>query len=210
MIKYMEKYVLDTNVFFNMEPGLGLGKKTEEVVINVTKIGKDMKKEKKGELFMPPRAIDEFLSFFKDKEQEFITDFLSVITIKSPDISKMQFSSGVFYKIVQDIRNRSYKGLNIGEEEIQNAGHKMMGKKDLKKQEFEMEIGGVIKSFRERYRKATRFGFLDSLADLDVIVLAKEQDAFLITSDEGVLKWAKLFGVKEMPALAWKKRFLLE
>ena len=210
MIKYMEKYVLDTNVFFNMEPGLGLGKKTEEVVVAVTKIGKDIKKEKKGELLMPPRAIDEFLSFFKDKEQEFITDFLSVITIKSPDISKMQFSSGVFYKIVQDIRNRSYRGLNIGEEEIQSAGKKLMGKKDLKKQEFEMEIGGVIKSFRERYRKATRFGFLDSLADLDVIVLAKEQDAFLVSSDEGVLKWAKLFGVKEMPAAAWKKRFLLE
>ena len=210
MIKYMEKYVLDTNVFFNMEPGLGLGKKTEEVVVAVTKIGKNIKKEKKGELLMPPRAIDEFLSFFKDKEQEFITDFLSVITIKSPDISKMQFSSGVFYKIVQDIRNRSYRGLNIGEEEIQSAGKKLMGKKDLKKQEFEMEIGGVIKSFRERYRKATRFGFLDSLADLDVIVLAKEQDAFLVSSDEGVLKWAKLFGVKEMPAAAWKKRFLLE
>lgn len=206
----MEKYVLDTNLFFNMEPGLGIGRKTEEVVISVTKTGKRMKKEKKGELLMPPRAVDEFLSFFKDKEQEFITDFLSVITIKSPDISKMQFSSGVFYKLIQDVRNRSYKGLNIAEEEIQNAGKKMMGKKDLKKQEFEMEIGGVIKSFRERYRKATRFGFLDSLADLDVIILAKEQNAHLVSLDEGVLKWAKLFGVKEMPALAWKKRFLLE
>ena len=32
----MEKYVLDTNIFFNISSDLNLGKKTEEVIVNLT------------------------------------------------------------------------------------------------------------------------------------------------------------------------------
>jgi len=67
----MENYILDTNLFFNMEAGLNMGKKTEEVVRKVTEIGKKLKKLKQAEFYMPPRTIDEFLSFFKEKNQQF-------------------------------------------------------------------------------------------------------------------------------------------
>ena len=202
----MEKYIFDTNLFFNMESGLNLAKKTEDVVVEVTKIAKRLKKENTGIIFMPPRAIDEFLSFFENKQQLFLKEFLSTITIKSPDIHKIQFPSGVFYAIVEDIRQRSHRGLNIGEEEIVNAAKKAEGKGSFQKKDFEIMVGSVITTFRDRYRKATRFGFIDSLTDLDLIVLAKEQDAFLISSDEGVMKWAKTFGVKEMPPGVWQQR----
>jgi hypothetical protein len=202
----MDKYIFDTNLFFNMETGLGLAKKTEDVVVEVTKIAKKLKKNNSGIIFMPPRAIDEFLSFFEDKQQSFLKEFLSVITIKSPDVHKIQFHAEVFYAIVEDIRQRSYRGLNIGEEEIKNAAKKTMGKLTGNKKEFEIMIGSVITTFRDRYRKATRFGFLDSLTDLDLIMLAKEQDGLLVSSDEGVMKWAKLFGVKEMPPGVWRQR----
>jgi len=76
----------------------------------------------------------------------------------------------------------------------------MMGKQKTDKRGFQTTIGPVIKKFRERYRQATRLGFLDSVADLDLIMLAKEQDGFLVSSDEGVLKWGRRFGVKETPA----------
>jgi hypothetical protein len=204
----MEKYILDANLFFNMEAGVDLGIKTQDVVVNITKIAKRLKEEKKADFIIPPRVVDEFLSFFEDKNQPFIKNFLSTITIKSPDISKTETSTNVFYLLIDEIRQRSYRGLNIGEEEIEKAGRLMVDQKNLSKKEFEIKIGEVIKKFRERYRTATRVGFLDSVADLDLIILAKEQDGVLVTTDEGVLKWARIFGVKEMPAGAWGKQLL--
>lgn len=202
----MDKYILDTNIFFNMEAGLGLGNKTEEVVTELTKKIIELKKNKKAEFYMPPKAVDEFLSFFEDKEQAFLKDFLSQITVKSPDSSKTSFSSSVFYKLIEDIRLRSYRGLTIGEEEIINAARLMTGSRDMSKKDFEIKIGAVVKKFRDRYRNATRAGFLDSLTDLDLIVLAVEQDAYLVTTDEGVLIWGRMFGVKEMPSGVFRKR----
>ncbi len=202
----MEKYILDTNLFFNMEAGLGLGKKTEEIIVNLTNIISRLKKEKKAEFFMPPSIVSEFLSFFDNKEQLFLKNFLSAITIKSPEKSKISFPSTVFYQLIEDIRNRNYKGLNISEEEIESAGRKMMEEKNLGKKDFQIKIGATIKNFRSRYRNATRTGFLDSVADLDLIVLSIEQGAFLISTDEGVLNWGRVFGVKEMPSLVFQKR----
>ena len=94
----------------------------------------------------------------------------------------------------------------ISEEEIESAGRKMMEEKNLGKKDFQIKIGTTIKNFRNRYRNATRTGFLDSVADLDLIVLAVEQGAFLISTDEGVLSWGRHFGVKEMPSLVFRKR----
>lgn len=202
----MESFILDTNLFFNIGAGLGMGKTTEEIVLKLTETIKKLKKNSKAIFYMPPRIIDEFLSFFENKEQEFIKNFLSCINIKSPNQSEVDFSSKIFYQLVEDIRNRSYKGLNIAEEEITKTGEHMSGKKIESKKEFQMTIGKFIKTFRDRYRNATRTGFLDSVADLDLIVLSKEVDGFLVTSDEGVLSWGRTFGIKEMPASVFQKR----
>lgn len=202
----MKIYILDTNLFFNMEAESGLGKTTEEVVKNLCFFIKELKNKKRADFFMSPRAVDEFLSFFEDKNQDFIKDLLALINIKSPDQSQINFSAQIFYQLVGDIRERSYRGLRIGEEEIKKAGELMKGKGDLSKKDFEIQIGAFIKKFRERYRNATRTGFLDSVADLDCIVLAKEQNGYVISADEGVLSWARIFGVRELPVGVWKKQ----
>ena len=189
-----------------MSAGLNMGKTTEVVVIKITKTIKQLKKDKKADFYMPPKIVDEFLSFFEDKNQEFIKDFLSSVNIKSPNPATINFSAQVFYRMVEDIRNRSYKGLNIAEEEIVKTAETMSGKKTESKKDFQMVTGKFIKSFRDRYRNATRTGFLDSVADLDLIVLSKEVDGFLVTSDEGVLNWGRTFGIKEMPVSIFQKR----
>jgi len=194
----MDSYVLDTNLFFNMEAGLGLGKKTEEVVITITEAVARHKKNKTAKFFVPPRIIDEFLSFFEDKEQEFIKKFLSTITVKSPHYNRDQIPAPVFYKLIEDVRARSYRGLAIGDETIKKTAQEFNNKNIEGKKEFEMAVGPLVKNFRERYRQATRFGFLDSVADLDLIMLAREQDAALVSADEGVTKWGRIFGVREI------------
>lgn len=182
-----------------------MGDKTEEVIINMTQT--IIKANKKGAgFFMPPRIVDEFLSFFENKEQSFLKKYLSTVTIKSPDVRKTNLGGEVFYRLIEDIRRRSYRGLAVAEEEIIRAGRLMMGKVGLNKVEFEKTIGSVVKTFRDRYRQATRFGFLDSLADLDLIMLACDLNGFLVSSDVGVIKWGRVFGVKEMPVSVFAAR----
>lgn len=188
----MHSYILDTNLFFNMQAGLRFGDTTDKVMENMLLCGKQVK------LYMPPRIVEEFLSFFENKEQDNIKRLLAEITVKTPVVDSFQFPASVFYTLVDDIRNRSYRGLRTGEEEIEQAAQSFMGAQTLTKMEFQKKIGVQIKGFRDRYRQATRVGFLDSIADLDIIVLAKETDGTVVSTDEGLLKWSRLFGVKEM------------
>lgn len=202
----MDTFILDTNLFFNMAAGINMGKKTEDVVVGLTEKARILTKNKKAVFFMPPLAVDEFLSFFENKDQGFIKDFMAVINIESPDLTRALFPATVFYKLIEDIRARSYRGLNIAEEEIENSTRQSMGLKIEGKKEFQIKIGAFIKKFRERYRNATRAGFLDSVTDLDLIVLSKQKDGFLVSTDEGVLSWGRTFGVKEMPVSVFRKR----
>lgn len=202
----MERFILDTNLFFNMEPGLGMGKKTEDVVVALTQSIKKFKETEKAEFFAPPKIIDEFLSFFEDKNQQFIKDFLSVITVKSPDMHKVQLPAIITSQLIDDVRNRNRRGQIIAEEEISKASREMMGAGNLERKDFEIKSGSYIKSFRERFRQATRFGFLDSVADLELIILAKELDGVLVSTDEGVIRWARVCGVKEMSAPVFGKK----
>ena len=202
----MEKYVLDTNVFFNMEAGLDLGKTTKEVIANLSEFARTLRGEKGIEFLMPPRIVDEFLSFFDTPLESYVQDFLSLVTVKSPHTHSLTFSAQVFYELINEIRLRSYRGLQIGEEEIGKAAQAFIGTETLNKKDFQIKIGEHIRTFRDRYRNATRAGFLDSVADLDLIVLAKEVDGYVVSTDEGVIAWARMFGTKEMPLSTFRKR----
>jgi len=192
-------FILDTNLFFNMEAALGMGDKTEDVIKAMTEAIKKHKKD--GHTFyMPPRIVDELLSFFEDPKQAFLQQFLYEVVIKSPEIQDIQIGASIFYKLINDIRGRSYRGMDIGEEYIKKGAELFVGKEHMERKAVEMTVGPTVKNFRERYRNATRAGFLDSLADLDLIMLAKEVNGIVISADEGVLKWGRIFGVKEMPA----------
>lgn len=208
----MESFVLDTNIFFNMEAGLNLGRTTIEVINSLSRLIKNLKKQKKAEFYMTPKIIDEFLSFFEEKDKKTAEIFLSLITIESPQMDKINFSALIFEKIIDDIRKRNYRGLNIAEEEIEAAVKSFIGKAIENKKDFQIKIGEFIRRFRERYRKATREGFLDSVADFEIIVLAKQKNGFLVSTDQGVIDWGRFMGVREMPPLVFSKHleFLLQ
>ena len=205
----MEKYVLDTNLFFNMEPGLNIGTKTNEVLALITKSIKNLKN--KALFYMPPSIVKELESFFKDKDTSLLKEFLSEIVVKSPDTTKITLPAEFFYKIIKDVRERSYKGLLTSEKELTNAVLSLNGIRFKDKKETQIKIGKNIKNLRDKYRQNTRTGFLDSVADLDLIILAKEQDAYLVSTDEGVVNWGRIFGVKEIdPQIFGKKIICLE
>ena len=170
----------------------------------VTNIGNHLKKAKKAEFFMPPLILDEFLTFI-DQGDDYIQNFLAMMVVKAPEYSKIDFPAKVFYELVKEMRHRSYRGLQVGEEVLQESGKTMMETEKLSRIDYQKTIGEHVKKLRERYRQATRGKFLDSVADLDLIVLAKELSGTLVTADEGVLLWGREFGVKETLPQVWKR-----
>ena len=49
---------------------------------------------------------------------------------------------------------------------------------------------------RKSYREALREGIIDSKEDVDLILLAKELDALLVTVDHGAIAWAEKLGIR--------------
>jgi len=200
----MEKYVIDTNLLFNMEGNMGLGEKTEVIIKALTHaFQKDAVNIK---IYMPPSIKEEIESFFDDPSQTFLHDFFSSVTIKSPNLSEIMVASTVMGKFIDECRTRAYRGMNVAEESITKAATEFMGKETLPRKEFQIAVGSIIKSFRERFRNATRTNFIDSSGDFDLIMLAREQDAYLVSTDEGVIRWGRLFGVKEMTSVVFGKK----
>lgn len=205
----MDKYVLDTNLLFNMEPGLGLGSNTNEVIENLLSAIKIIKKNKNTEFLMPPSIVKEIKSFF-ETETPLLKSFFAEITVKSPNITSTTFPASLFYSFVEEIRERSSRGLDIAEDELYKAVASLAPVELTDKKDIQIKTGEFTKKLRDRYRQATRTKFLDSTADLDLIVLAKEEGAYLVSTDEGVVVWGRRFGVKEMDPEVFGKKLTKE
>jgi RNA ligase partner protein len=54
----------------------------------------------------------------------------------------------------------------------------------------------IIQDMRRKYREALREGIIDSKEDVDLLLLAMELDALLITADHGLIKWAEKLGIR--------------
>ena len=108
---------------------------------------------------------------------------------------------------MNEVRVRNYEGLKIGEDVVWEAAKKTFNTSN--KSRFQKEVGQLISKFRERYRNATRHKFLDSIPDLDLILLAYELNATIVSSDEGVVLWGRNLGIKELPPDFLKERLFL-
>jgi len=201
----MEKYIIDTNFFVNLEIKSGFGKNPLEIIYNFSELAQKIKKEKKADFFTTPAIIEELKTFFEDPEKALIP-FLTVVSVKSPKMNEINFPAKTTALLVEETRERAYKGLKVSEDIILNTAKKFSSSTFLNNIDFQKKVGEEIKNLRDRYRNATRVNFLDSINDFELIVLSKEIDGFLVTADEGLLKWARLFAVKEISAKILKNK----
>ena len=124
---------------------------------------------------------------------------------KAPDRYKVKVPSKIFYEYVDYMRSRINKGMNISEEAVWESVSRCITLSDEgknlreTKEEIEREVvGSIIRKFREKYRAALRYGILDSAPDIDVLLLAKELDAAVVSQDLGIQRWAEQLGLRFM------------
>ena len=173
------KFVLDTSIFTNPQ----LYKKFSNDIIDATEDLLYLMEHSGVEFYMPISVYNELQKMIKlDK---LIPKFEFIIRLRNPRKYNLLIPAEFVYDFISDLRNRINKGLRVAEEHVRNAQGKS-----------KENLGEVIRSLREKYREALRQGILDSKEDVEVILLAYELDAILVSADEGIRKWAKELGIK--------------
>ncbi len=170
---------MDTSLFVNPEVRTNFGKTPTEAMEGFLSLAVQIPTL---DFYMPSSIFSELLNFID--ESKISGDLLIVLRQKSPSRHELSCPAFLLYELIDDIRERVNKGLRVAEKAV---------RKTSKEKENEKEI---IQNLRRNYRDALRDGIIDSKEDVDLILLAKELDALLVTADNGVIKWAEKLGIR--------------
>jgi uncharacterized protein len=132
------------------------------------------------EVYMPPSIRAELDTFVSDDQLP--ADFELVIQLRAPSRYQVKVPGQMLYEVIDDIRARIDRGLRVAEKMVRQVGTS--------------EPDKVIAELRGQYREALRSGLLDSREDVDVILLASELDAAVVSSDRAVVHWAETLGLR--------------
>jgi RNA ligase partner protein len=171
------KVVLDTSLFVNPDVRTSLGETPTEALETFLFLAAQIHIM---EFYMPPTIFGELLNFVqKDKIPG---DLLVILHQKPPKKHELKCPAFLLYELIEDMRERVNKGLRIAEKAVRSA--------EKKKPEE------IIQELRRKYRDALREGIIDSKEDVDLLLLAMELDALIITADQGLIRWAEKLGIK--------------
>ncbi|MCK5503690.1 MAG: RNA ligase partner protein [Thermodesulfovibrionia bacterium] len=172
-----DRIVLDTSLFVNPEVRNDFGDTPTRAIDGFLVLAEQIPSL---EFYMPSSILKELMNFVDQKKIP--GSFLALVHQKSPSKHELTCPAFLLYELIEDIRDRINKGLRIAEKAVRNVGNG-----------DEREI---IQGMRKNYREALREGIIDSKEDVDLILLAKELDALLVTVDHGAIKWAEKLGIR--------------
>ncbi len=172
-----ERVVLDTSLFVNPAVRGNFGSTPTEAVEGFLFLASQIPTI---EFYMPSSIFKELLNFIEPDKVS--GDLLSILHQKSPNKHELTCPAFLLYELIDDIRERVNKGLRIAEKAVRSVQ--------------KADESDVIQSMRKNYRDALREGIIDSKEDVDLILLAKELNALLVTTDYGAIKWAEKLGVR--------------
>ncbi|MCE4604240.1 MAG: RNA ligase partner protein [Aeropyrum sp.] len=135
-------------------------------------------------VYMAPSSRSELERFLEGNgvQPSSVSRLLAWIRVKPPATHDLRLPAAVFRRYVESVRSRLDRGLRVAEEHVRRA---VRGE----------EEGSVVRSLREKYREHTRKGILDSVEDVDTLLLALELGAALVTSDEGLRRAGEDLGL---------------
>ncbi len=172
-----ETFVIDTSIFTNVDVSASFGKTPTAALRKFLRL---ISKMDGPHFYMPPSIHSELMNFVDvDKIPK---DLQVKIFQKPPKRYEMTVPSFLLYELIEDVRLRIDKGLRVAEQAVRNV------LTDTKPE--------TITNLRKKYRSALREGIIDSTEDVDLILLAKELDAILVTADTGILTWADKLGIR--------------
>ncbi len=147
-----------------------------------------------------PSVYTELTSFLKRYgcDEEIFTKLDTWLVKKTPNRYEVKVPAAIFYDYIITVRQKMNRGRRLAEEYILESSALTTKLED--KSKIEEEVGALISKFRDKYRSVMRQGILDSAPDLDVLLLAKELEAGVVSSDAGIRKWSERLGLRFVEA----------
>jgi len=155
-----------------------------------------------------PTVYAELVGFLKRHKcgEDVLVKLDTWLVKKTPNRYEVKIPAIIFYEYVAAMRQKINKGRKIAEEFIWESSTLPF---KVDRSELEREVGNLIGKFREKYRSALRQGILDSAPDIDVLLLAKELEAGVVSSDVGIRRWSERLGLRFVEASKFP-RMLME
>jgi len=181
--------VLDTSLFVNPDVRRSFGENPTHALENFLFLAAQVPI---FEFYMPPSIFKELENFIEP--EKIPGELLVYLHQKPPKKYELTLPAYILYELVEDIRERVNRGLRIAEKAARNPEGKSQDE--------------VVQDLRRKYREALREGIIDSKEDVDMLLLARELDALLVTADQGVIKWAEKLGIKWLVPEKFKEYML--
>ena len=174
--------ILDTSIFVNPDSRTYFGDTPKEALSNFLD---QLKDKSRISCYIPPSVYEELVKFI-DKLPP--TQKTILINKKPPSSYQTPVPAMLVYEFIEEMRLRINKGLRIAEKYTRKGLSNPIPAKKERNED-------LIKRLREEYRTALREGVIDSKEDFDLVLLAKELNAYLATSDLGLVTWARKLGI---------------
>ncbi|MCD6558395.1 MAG: RNA ligase partner protein [Palaeococcus sp.] len=185
----MIRFVLDTSIFVNPDVRGKLGDNPTEAMKSFLSYAEKL--FGRVEFYVSPGIYRELTNFVE--EEEVSPDIELYIIRKPPNVHDIRIPAFVVYELIEEIRRRIDKGLRVAETAVRESVIDINN------------VDKIIRKLRRNYRRALREGILDSKEDFELILLAKELDATIVSADIGILTWAQKMGIKWVDAVKFKE-----
>ncbi len=202
-----QRFVLDTSLFIT-EAIRDDDESLETAIIHLLDLVTTARLELNISCYMPPSIHDELAGMLRDRSvSEAVHSRIDTwIVRKSPDRYGVTIPADIVYEFIDEMSHRVNRGRRVSEQairEVEQLDPAELSKGSGGDSEYMTEADRILSNMRDKYRKALRRGVLDSREDFDLLVLARELDAGVVTEDRGIISWADEFGLRYVRAGAF-------
>jgi RNA ligase partner protein len=190
-----QRFVIDTSVFITEEIREDDESVNEAVnrlldLIAEAKLGLDIS------CYMPPSIYEELRLMLEDRDvdDEVFSKLNTWIIKKNPARYEVMIPADIVYEFIDEMSDRVDRGLRVSEKAVRKAEESRA--EEVEEHEYMTHVDQVISDLRDEYRSTLRQGVLDSREDFDLLILARELDAGVVTEDQGIITWAEDFGLR--------------
>lgn len=197
-----QQFVLDTSLFITEEIRKD-DESLEDAVLRLLDLIATARLDLNMSFYVPPSIHDELGTMLRDRDvsDEVFSRLNTWVIRKSPDRYGVTIPANIVYDFIDEMSGRVDRGLRVSEEalrEVEQLDPAQLtdGSNSDGRDEFMTEADRILSQMRDKYRRALRRGVLDSREDFDLLILAKELDAGVVTEDRGIIAWADQFGLR--------------
>ncbi|ELZ20975.1 RNA ligase partner protein [Natrinema limicola] len=197
-----QRFVLDTSLFITEEIRRD-DESLEAAVLRLLDLVSTARLELNISCYVPPSIHDELGTMLRERDVDdaVFSRLDTWVVRKSPDRYGVTIPANVVYNFIDEMSDRVDRGLRVSEEAIREV--EQLDPADLtrdtddgEREAYMTEADRVLSNLRDKYRRALRQGVLDSREDFDLLILARELDAGVVTEDRGIISWADEFGLR--------------